>query len=242
MNPADLLSAAKSGTTSSILEFLRKPVVILRLVAVLSSIIVFGSISSGCHTHQDVCIFGATSSACSFPVAVGVFAFLGSIVFLASDFMFNSISNLKRRKIVIIGDLAFSGLWTFLWFVSFCLLANKWTNTSDEWLSQHKVEGWQESNARSAIGFAFLSIAIWGGITFFALQRFRLGQVNLNAEDELGGPGSTMDPNAGVPGQTYPGMNDPMSQQHQQQQQPYGGNIQQPPMGAGAGQYYGPTY
>ncbi|CAH8583208.1 unnamed protein product [Heterobilharzia americana] len=242
MNPADLLSAAKSGTTSSILEFLRKPVVILRLMSLLTSVITFGSISSGCHTHQGVCIFGATSSACNFPVAIGVFAFLGTIIFLASDFMFNSISNLKRRKIVITGDLAFSGLWTFLWFVSFCLLANKWTNTSNEWLEQHKVEGWQESNARSAIVFAFLSIAIWGGITFFALQRFRLGQVNLNSEDGLGEQGGTMDPNATVPGQAYPGMTDLMTQQ-QQQQQPYGGNMQQPPVGGvGGGQYYRPTY
>ncbi|KAH8873656.1 Synaptogyrin-2 [Schistosoma japonicum] len=241
MNPANLLSAAKSGTTTSILEFIRKPVIILRLASILVSVIAFGCITSGCHTHNGICIFGATSSACNFPVAIGVFAFLGGILFLVSDFMFNSISNLKRRRHIIIGDLAFSGLWTFLWFVSFCLLANKWTNTSDEWLGQHKVEGWQESNARSAIVFSFLSIAIWSGITFFALQRFRLGQAGLNADEGLGEPGSTMDPNISAPGQSYPGMmSDPMSQQ-QQQQQLYSGNIQQPPVGGG-GQYYGPTY
>ncbi|CAH8543781.1 unnamed protein product [Schistosoma turkestanicum] len=244
MNPANLLSAAKSGTASSIMEILRKPVCILRLVAIIVSVIVFGSISSGCHTHQGICIFGATSSACNLPVAIGVFAFLGEILFLVSDFMFDSISNLKRRKHLIIGDLGFSGSWTFLWFVSFCLLANKWTNTSDEWLGQHKVEGWQESNARSAIVFSFASIAIWGGITFFALQRFRLDQTSLNPEG-LGEPGSTMDPNIGAPGQAYPGMmSDPMSQQ-QQQQTPYGGNIQQAPGvggSGGGGQYYGPTY
>ncbi|CAH8634124.1 unnamed protein product [Schistosoma rodhaini] len=241
MNPANLLSAAKSGTTSNILDFLRKPVSILRLVSLLVSVIVFGSISSGCHTHQGICIFGTTSSACNLPVAIGVFAFLGEILFLVGDFMFDSISNIKRRKNIVIGDLGFSGLWTFLWFVSFCLLANKWTNTSDEWLGQHKVEGWQESNARSAIVFSFLSIAIWGGITFFALQRFRMGQAGLTPEEGLGEAGSTMDPNTGVPGQPYPGMmSDPMSQQ--QQQQPYGGNIQQPPVGGVGSQYYGPTY
>lgn len=86
----------------------------------------------------------------------------------------------------------------------------------------------------------FNFIWIKGGITFFALQRFRIGQAGLTPEEGLGEPGSTMDPNTGVPGQPYPGMmSDPMSQQ---QQQPYGGNIQQPPVGGVGGQYYGPTY
>nr|AAW27444.1 SJCHGC08980 protein [Schistosoma japonicum] len=240
MNPANLLSAAKSGTTTSILEFIRKPVIILRLASILVSVIAFGCITSGCHTHNGICIFGATSSACNFPVAIGVFAFLGGILFLVSDFMFNSISNLKRRRHIIIGDLAFSGLWTFLWFVSFCLLANKWTNTSDEWLGQHKVEGWQESNARSAIVFSFLSIAILEWDHVLRVATISIGSSWVSCRRRLGEPGSTMDPNISAPGQSYPGMmSDPMSQQ--QQQQLYSGNIQQPPVGGG-GQYYGPTY
>ncbi|RTG84790.1 uncharacterized protein DC041_0003462 [Schistosoma bovis] len=194
----------------------------------LVSVIVFGSISSGCHTHQGICIFGTTSSACNLPVAIGVFAFLGEILFLISDFMFDSISNIKRRKHIIIGDLGFSEV-HIKYNIPF-LDSN-----------QLQVSIYHRTPISIDLRDCLLEYShCIGGITFFALQRFRIGQAGLTPEEGLGEPGSTMDPNTGVPGQPYPGMmSDPMSQQ---QQQPYGGNIQQPSVGGVGGQYYGPTY
>lgn len=96
------------------------------------------------------------------------------------------------------------------------------------------------------------SVCVWqAGITFIALQRFRLGQLGM---DEVGQPSADFMPapvgtTAGAPG-GYPisGQMDPQQQQQQQQmmaggQVPYaasGPTATQPgaPMG---GQYYGPT-
>ncbi|KAA3673535.1 uncharacterized protein DEA37_0003564 [Paragonimus westermani] len=236
MDASKLFGAAKAAGSFNAFEFFRKPVVILRVIAIVVSIIVFGCVASGGRTADHVCIFHGEASACSYAVGVGVLAFLGGIGLLVSDGMFNSISNIKRRRQVVIGDLAFSGLWTFLWFVSFCLLTNKWTNTEEKWLDRHKVEDWQENNARSAIVFSLVSTGIWAGLTFFALQRFRMGQTGLGGSDaEVGSssmPGGGM---SGPPGSMYSGIGD------QSGQQPFatGGATQQ---GVGGDQYYSPTY
>lgn len=47
--------------------------------------------------------------ACSYAVAIGVFAFLLAIGFIISDLMFNSVSNVKKRRYIVIGDLGCSG-------------------------------------------------------------------------------------------------------------------------------------
>nr|QQY02467.1 synaptogyrin 1 [Cryptocotyle lingua] len=233
MDPTKAFGALKSSGGFNVLEFLKQPAVILRIVAILAAIIVFGSISSGGKTEKHICIFHGASSACSYATAIGVFAFLGATGFLIIDGMFNSISNVNKRRQVVIGELGFSGLWTFLWFVGFCLLTNKWTTTEEKWLNKHEVKGWQENNARAAIVFSLVSTGLWAGITFFALQRFRLGQAGLGGEDTNAG-GTVAGGDTGAAG--YTGMPEPGTEQQQfgsgaPNQQPMGGN-----------QYYTPTY
>ncbi|CAL8103619.1 unnamed protein product [Calicophoron daubneyi] len=256
MDPSRLFSAAKPGGGFNALEFFRQPIVILRCISVLFSIIVFGCITSGCHTHDGLCIYDDEPSACRYGTMVGVIGFLGAVGLLVTDGMFNSITNVKRRRHIIMGDLAFSGLWTFLYFVAFCLLTNKWTKTEEKWLKHHKVESWQENNARSAIVFSLISTALWAGITFIALQRFRLNQAGMGMEegqmgaapggDMSGAPGSTM--YTGMPDQTGQQQQQPPMQQQQQQQQPqsYGAGQAQmssaPGMGGGGGSYYTGTH
>ncbi|OON21726.1 synaptophysin / synaptoporin [Opisthorchis viverrini] len=233
MDPTQMFGAMKSGGGFNVLEFIRQPMVILRIVAIIAAIIVFGSISSGGKTENHVCIFHGDWSACSYASAIGILAFLGAIGLLVVDGMFNSISNVNKRRQVVIGELGFSGLWTFLWFVSFCLLTNKWTTTEDKWLHAHNVQGWQENNARAAIVFSLVSTGLWAGITFFALQRFRMGQAGLGGEDVAAG-GTTAGGDATAGG--YPGMPD-----HGAEQQQFGGGgpTQQT---MGGNQYYTPTY
>ncbi|TPP52967.1 synaptogyrin-3 [Fasciola gigantica] len=141
------------------------------------------------------------------------------------------------RRLALAPHNTKSGLWAFLWFVGFCLLTNKWTNTHEDWLVKEKVQGWQENNARAAIVFSLASTAVWAGITFFALQRFRLGQSGLGS-DESAGMDPSLAPGAdagGMVGSGYAGIPD------QPPQQSYGGDTN--PAGGGApGSYYTPTY
>lgn len=51
----------------------------------------------------------------------------------------------------------FLGLWTFLWFVGFCFLANQWQRTTSDKLPLNQGA----DAARAAIAFSFFSIFTW---------------------------------------------------------------------------------
>lgn len=51
----------------------------------------------------------------------------------------------------------FLGLWTFLWFVGFCFLANQWQRTTPDKLPLNQGA----DAARAAIAFSFFSIFTW---------------------------------------------------------------------------------
>ncbi|XP_022102422.1 synaptogyrin-3-like [Acanthaster planci] len=150
---------------------LRKPQVILRAVAWLFSIIVFGCIANkgwislpGNPYH--ICFYNADGNACNFGIAVGVFAFLACIGFLVVDVMFDNLSNVQMRKYAVIADLAFSGLWTFMWFVCFCYLTDALRRASIPY---------GIGQARAAAAFSFFSIIPWAGLTVLAFMRYRQG-------------------------------------------------------------------
>lgn len=65
-------------------------------------------------------------------------------------------------------DLGFSGSWTFLWFVCFCLTADQWSKTVD-------TQGIPTDAVHAVIAFSFFSIGSWGALTYFALARYRQG-------------------------------------------------------------------
>ena len=72
--------------------------------------IVFGSIFSDGYYNGE-CVFENYHS-CSLGISVGVIAFLGLMGFLVLDALFGNISSVRRRKYVVLADIAFSGtLW-----------------------------------------------------------------------------------------------------------------------------------
>lgn len=80
----------------------------------LCSIVVFATITAEGYTNPQTkgvaeCIFNKNDSACSYGVGVGVLAFLACVVFLVLDAYFPQISNAKERKLIVMGDLIFSG-------------------------------------------------------------------------------------------------------------------------------------
>ncbi|XP_074647888.1 synaptogyrin-3-like [Tubulanus polymorphus] len=163
--------AGKAGAPFDPMAFIRKPQVILRIVSWLFAIVVFGCIRAGCWS-EAICLYNGDSDACNYGTGIGVIAFLACLGFLVVDGLFDNISSVQHRKYAVIADLAFSGLWTFLWFVGFCYLTNRWSNTLEAMvLATNKGN----SNAQAAIAFSFFSIGTWAGLTVLAVMRYRQG-------------------------------------------------------------------
>ncbi|MBN3307608.1 SNG2 protein, partial [Amia calva] len=114
------------------------------------------------------CMFNKNENACHYGIGIGVLAFLACVAFFMLDAYFPQISNAKERKYIVMTDLIFSGVWTFLWFVGFCFLTNQWTLTNDNLVLTGDA-------ARAVISFTFFSIFSWGLLTLFALKRYRQG-------------------------------------------------------------------
>ncbi|CAF1053834.1 unnamed protein product [Didymodactylos carnosus] len=196
MNPSmepQAYGAGRAGSVFDPIEFLKKPQVILRLVAWVFAIIVFACIAQEGY-YKDECRYNA-SNACGFGIAIGVIAFLLCMVFSALDVYFPNLSNIKHRKYVVLAELIVSGVLVFFWFIAFCYMA-------DQWRQATKVaEGWNGQNSvQAAIAFAFFSIAVWAALIFFAFRRYREGVSNLFSsgyEDHTNNP-------VGGQGQTHP--------------------------------------
>lgn len=78
------------------------------------SIVVFATITAegyiNHHTSQETkCMFNENESACNYGVGIGVIAFLACVIMLIMDANFPQISNVKQRKIIVVGDFVFSG-------------------------------------------------------------------------------------------------------------------------------------
>nr|CAD7452159.1 unnamed protein product [Timema tahoe] len=158
MDVGGAYGGGKAGTPFDPLQFVQRPQVILRAVCLLFSIIVFGCISSQgwiSKEEKQVCLYNEDANACNYGVGIGVIAFLASIGFLAGEYLFEQMSSVKTRKHYVLGDLGFSGLWSFLFFVGFCYLTNQWSK-SDTPEGNYGV-----NNMQGAIAFCFFSIFTW---------------------------------------------------------------------------------
>ncbi|XP_077462382.1 synaptogyrin-2b [Stigmatopora argus] len=167
-------------------KFVRKPQTIVRLLSWLFSIVVFACITTEGYINsvfsaEPKCIFNQNDSACHYAVGIGVIAFLACLGFLLLDVYIPFMGNAQQRKYVVMADLGFSGAWTFLWFVCFCLLASQWSRT-------HDVSAIPQDAARATVAFSFFSIATWAILTYFAWSRFRSGT------DDVGVPTYTEQP------------------------------------------------
>ncbi|XP_013869454.1 synaptogyrin-2b [Austrofundulus limnaeus] len=154
-------------------RFIREPQTIVRLLSWVFAIVVFGTITGEGYINtvqkpEGKCIFNQSDSACSYAVGIGVIAFLVCVAFLVLDVYLPFMSNAQERKYAVMADLGLSGVWTFLWFVCFCVLTSQWSQTLDD-------GGIPLDAARATIAFSFFSIATWGILTYFALGRFRRG-------------------------------------------------------------------
>ncbi|XP_059204994.1 synaptogyrin-2a [Centropristis striata] len=172
--------ASLAGGAFDVANFIKQPQTILRCLSWLFSIVVFATITAEGYVNptreeNTKCMFNNNDSACSYGVGIGVLAFLACVIFLILDAYFPQISNAKERKLIVMGDLVFSGAWTFLWFICFCVLANQWSKTID----QAAVSG---DAARAVVAFSFFSIITWALLSYFAFGRYRQGVSEFDQE------------------------------------------------------------
>ncbi|XP_039268743.2 synaptogyrin-2-like [Styela clava] len=165
--------AAKAGEPFNAVEFIKRPKTILRVLSWLFAIIVFGCIVSEGY-HMGKCVYNNDANACHYGVAIGILAFIGATVFFVSDLIFPSITSAEKRKKVVIADMAFSALWTFLYFVGFCYLTHAWNS----WETKPEDHSFGAGNAKAAIAFSFFSILTWGCLTYFCISDYREGTLS----------------------------------------------------------------
>ncbi|XP_036408825.1 synaptogyrin-3a [Megalops cyprinoides] len=180
--------AGRAGGDFDPVAFVKQPQTILRILAWVFSMVVFGSIVNEGYVNSGSerlhCIFNKNNDACNYGITIGVIAFLASMFFFVLDIYFPQISSVKDRKKAVLVEMGFSGFWTFLWFVGFCFLANQWSRTSPNELPL--TQG--ADAARAAIAFSFFSIITWAGLTVRAVQKFLLGtDMTLFSTDHLDG-------------------------------------------------------
>ncbi|KAM6942163.1 synaptogyrin-2b [Lycodopsis pacificus] len=170
---ASAYGASLAGGGFDFYKFIRQPPTIVRILSWIFALVVFATITTegyinSPHSAQVKCMFNQNDSACHYAIGIGMIAFLACVAFLVLDAYVPFMSNAQERKYAVMADLGFSGVWCFLWFVCFCLLASEWART-------HEVTGVPEDAARATVAFSFFSIATWGLLTYFALIRFRRG-------------------------------------------------------------------
>ncbi|KAK6478245.1 synaptogyrin-2b [Huso huso] len=165
--------ASNAGGAFDFMHFAKQPQTISRVLSWVFAIIVFACITAEGYINPpgspvQECIFGGSLDACHYGVGVGFLAFLAATAFFILDIYFPQISNANERKYIVIADLVFSGVWSFLWFVGFCFLTNKWQTVT-------KITVIGADSARAVITFSFFSIFTWGLLAYFALRRYLQG-------------------------------------------------------------------
>ena len=72
------------------------------------------------------------------------------------DAVVDRLIDLEMKKRLIILDLAFTALWTLLWFIGFCYMTNKWSI-----VPKSNIPGGISTNVNAALAFTFFSVLTW---------------------------------------------------------------------------------
>ncbi|KAM6966485.1 synaptogyrin-1a isoform 2-T2 [Tautogolabrus adspersus] len=166
--------AGKAGGAFDPQTFFRQPQTVVRILCWLFSIVILGCIANEGYVNrpeevEEFCIFNRNQNVCNFSVAMGTLCFLCCSAFLALDLYFPQISAVKDRKKAVMADIGVSAVWSLVWFLGFCFLANQWQVSKEE--DNPLNEG--ADAARAAIVFCFFSVFSWGGLTLLSMERLK---------------------------------------------------------------------
>uniref|UniRef100_A0A674ES05 Synaptogyrin-3-like n=2 Tax=Salmo trutta TaxID=8032 RepID=A0A674ES05_SALTR len=209
MDGVGSFGAGLAGAAFDPVSFIKQPTTILRILSWVFSLVVFASIVNEGYVNLGSerlhCVFNKNADACNYGVFCGLVGLLLCSFFFLLDVKFQQISSIKDRKKAVMLEVGASGFWTFLWFVSFCFLANQWSRTAPEDLPLNQGA----DAARASIAFSFFSILTWAGLTVRAVQKYLLGtDMTLFTTDHLDGVAPvTPYPSAATGGATEPSDN-----------------------------------
>ncbi|VDN05873.1 unnamed protein product [Thelazia callipaeda] len=155
--------------------FLRKPTVIFRIIAIVFGLAQWIAVSGGGwyvpkNGSGEICLYGKSSSTCSFGSAMGFFAILGALGLLFLDAKFEKISSVPSRKRAVVTDLTISASFASLFLITFFTL---WSKYGELDIS----EPYDGGTAKSAIFFALFSFIAWIGAAFFVWRRYEEGVI-----------------------------------------------------------------
>ncbi|KAM4530071.1 synaptogyrin-1a isoform 2-T2 [Odontesthes bonariensis] len=166
--------AGKAGQAFDPLTFIRQPQTVMRILCWLFSMVILACVANEGYVNrpeevEEFCVFNRNQHACNYAVAMGTLCFLCSSCFLALDVYFPQISAVNDRKKAVMADIGVSALWSLIWFVGFCFLANQWqfSNSEDNPLDEGA------DAARATIVFSFFSIFTWAGLTLLLLEQLK---------------------------------------------------------------------
>ncbi|XP_071319842.1 synaptogyrin-1a isoform X1 [Trachinotus anak] len=189
--------AGKAGGAFDPLTFIRQPQTVVRILCWLFSIVILGCVANEGYINrpeevEEYCIFNRNQNACNYAVAMGTLCFLCSAAFLALDVYFPQISGVKDRKKAVMADIGVSALWSLVWFVGFCFLANQWQFSKEE--DNPLNEG--ADAARAAIVFSFFSVFTWAVQGLLGVYRFKLGADSVTFNQDYIDPNQQNPPEA----------------------------------------------
>ncbi|RWS07991.1 zinc finger protein 598-like isoform X3 [Dinothrombium tinctorium] len=119
--------------------------------------------------EDKVCLYNQDGNACRLGTLLGGIGLLASIALLAIEAFFQNLSSIKMRRRVVALDLAFSALWSLLYFICFVYLEIAWNQ------SPYPPYGYGLNSLRTAIVFSFFSVFVWAGCAYFAWLRWKAG-------------------------------------------------------------------
>ncbi|XP_029781048.1 synaptogyrin-4 [Suricata suricatta] len=157
---------------SEAVQFLKRPKTITRIFAGVFSLVVFSSLLTDGYQNKTEssrlrCVLSSSSAACSLAVGAGLLAFLACLAFLALDAHDGRLGSTRFRTAFQLLDCVVAVLWTGIWFLVFCFLANQWEHSrTEEFLLG-------SSSAKAALTFTFFSILVWMFQAYLALQDLR---------------------------------------------------------------------
>ncbi|KAH0626477.1 hypothetical protein JD844_001471 [Phrynosoma platyrhinos] len=163
-----MVSTWQDFSDHDIVHFLTRPQIIARILAAVFSLIIFASLVNEGYQNlttssQLHCILNDNGAACCYGITVGVLSFLQCLLFLGFDIYETSITSHRFKYAILVLDVTFSIIWTCLWFVGFCFLANQWNRSTHSYLLG-------KSAARASITFALLSVPCWVYLAYLALK------------------------------------------------------------------------
>ena len=152
-------------------RLLLKPEIYLHTLALIFAFIITLCIASVTHTdfnngesNEAVCVFSGDASSCVFAKVSGVSAMTSNIFSLFVCVCIEITVSVAAHRIVSFLSLTHNLCLGFLWFLVFCVLANKWSLTADPPIAAVGA-------AQCAMAFSFLSLPLYALINTVLLIR-----------------------------------------------------------------------